>query len=201
MKNVLNKLFLVQQELKVPKNQRNTFGNYNFRSCEDIMEASKPICKNHKCLLTCSDKISQVGGRYYVDAVATFYDLESGESICVTASAREEEIKKGMDSSQITGSSSSYARKYALNGLLQLDDNKDADTNEYSKGQKEKPTLATDEQIKLLHVLFGKIPNGEEEKKKLYAKAKVSSSKELTKKNATVMIEYLKKLEGKNENN
>ena len=71
----------------------------------------------------------------------------------------------------------------------------------YSKGQKEKPTLATDEQIKLLHVLFGKIPNGEEEKKKLYAKAKVSSSKELTKKNATVMIEYLKKLEGKNENN
>ena len=200
MKNVLNKLFLVQQELKVPKNQRNTFGNYNFRSCEDIMEASKPICKKHNCLLTCSDKISYVGNRHYVDVIATFYDLDSGESISVTASAREEEVKKGMDSSQITGASSSYARKYALNGLLQLDDNKDADTNEYSKTQKEKVQMITEEQVKLLHVLFGKIPNGEEEKKKLYAKAKVSSSKELTKKNATVMIEYLKKLEA-NENN
>ena len=197
MKNILNKLFLVQQELKVPKNQRNTFGNYNFRSCEDIMEASKPICKKHNCLLTCSDKIIQVGSRYYVDSIATLYDLDSGENISVSASAREEETKKGMDSSQITGASSSYARKYALNGLLQLDDNKDADTNEYSK--QVKTEMITDEQIKLLHTLFTKLENGEEEKKKLYAKAKVKTSKELTKKNATVMIDYLKKLE--NENN
>ena len=133
MKNVLNKLFKIQQELKVPKNQRNNFGNYNFRNCEDIMEASKPICAKHNCLLTCSDELIQVGDRYYVKAIATIFDLDSGESVSTSACAREEETKKGMDASQITGASSSYARKYALNGLLQLDDNKDADTSEYKK--------------------------------------------------------------------
>ena len=210
MKNVLKKLFNIQQELKVPKNQRNTFGNYNFRSCEDIMEASKPICAKYNCLLVCSDSITFIGNRYYVEATATLFDLDSEESIEVTASAREEETKKGMDASQITGASSSYARKYALNGLLQLDDNKDPDTNEYSKQQgknnnktqKQNNTssqhleMITEEQVKLLHVLFSKVPNGEEEKKKLYTKAKITSSKNLTKKNATVMIDYLKKLIG-----
>lgn len=210
MKNVLKKLFNIQQELKVPKNQRNTFGNYNFRSCEDIMEASKPICAKYNCILLCSDLITYIGDRYYVQATATLFDLDSEESIEVTAFAREEETKKGMDASQITGASSSYARKYALNGLLQLDDNKDPDTNEYSKQQgkvNNKPQkqnntssqyieMITEEQVKLLHVLFSKVPNGEEEKKKLYIKAKITSSKELTKKNATVMIDYLKKLIG-----
>lgn len=210
MKNVLKKLFNIQQELKVPKNQKNTFGNYNFRSCEDIMEASKPICSKYNCLLLCSDVIVFVGNRYYVQATATLYDLDSEESIEVTAYAREEETKKGMDASQITGASSSYARKYALNGLLQLDDNKDPDTNEYSKQQNKVNTtsqkqnntsnqhieMITEEQVKLLHVLFSKLPKGEEEKKKLYTKAKITSSKELTKKNATVMIDYLKKLIG-----
>lgn len=210
MKNVLKKLFNIQQELKVPKNQRNTFGNYNFRSCEDIMEASKPICAKYNCLLVCSDLILFIGNRYYVQATATLFDLDSEESIEVTAYAREEETKKGMDASQITGASSSYARKYALNGLLQLDDNKDPDTNEYLKQQNrtnnkpqktvsnsnQKVEMITDEQIKLLHVLFSKVPNGEDEKKKLYTKAKITSSKELTKKNATVMIDYLKKLIG-----
>ena len=133
MKHILKKTFDIQQELKVPKNQRNTFGNYNFRNCEDIMEASKPICAKHNCLLTCSDELIQVGDRYYVKATATLFDIDSEESISTSACAREEETKKGMDASQITGASSSYARKYALNGLLQLDDNKDADTNEYKK--------------------------------------------------------------------
>ena len=117
MKNVLKKLFNIQQELKVPKNQRNTFGNYNFRSCEDIMEASKPICAKYNCLLLCTDSIIFVGNRYYVQATAVLYDLDSEAKIEVTAYAREEETKKGMDASQITGASSSYARKYALNGL------------------------------------------------------------------------------------
>jgi len=210
MKNVLKKLFNIQQELKVPKNQRNTFGNYNFRSCEDIMEASKPICAKYNCLLLCSDLITYIGDRYYVQATATLFDLDSEEYVEVTASAREEETKKGMDASQITGASSSYARKYALNGLLQLDDNKDPDTNEYLKQQNrvnnkpqktvsnsnQKVEMITDEQIKLLHTLFSKVSNSEEEKKKLYTKAKITSSKELTKKNATVMIDYLKKLIG-----
>ena len=210
MKNVLKKLFNIQQELKVPKNQKNTFGNYNFRSCEDIMEASKPVCLKYNCLLLCSDVIAFVGNRYYVQATATLFDLDSEESIEVTAYAREEETKKGMDASQITGASSSYARKYALNGVLQLDDNKDPDTNEYLKQQNrvnnkpqktvsnsnQKVEMITDEQIKLLHTLFSKVSNSEEEKKKLYTKAKITSSKELTKKNATVMIDYLKKLIG-----
>ena len=148
MNSVLKKLFEIQQELKVPKNQRNTFGNYNFRNCEDIMEASKPICKKHNCLLTCSDEIIYVGERYYIRATATLFDLDSNESISSCAVAREEETKKGMDASQITGSSSSYARKYSLNGLLQLDDNKDADTMEYQKQQK------LNHNLKLIHWLL-----------------------------------------------
>lgn len=196
MKNVLKKLFDIQQELKVPKNQRNTFGNYNFRNCEDIMEASKPICAKHNCLLTCTDELIQIGERYYVKAIATLFDIDSEESINTSACAREEEVKKGMDASQITGASSSYARKYALNGLLQLDDNKDADTNEYKKQQEDKQIkMITDEQIKLLHTLLTKL-NNEEVKQKLYEKFKIKSSKELSKKNATIMIDFLKKKVG-----
>lgn len=208
MKNVLNKLFKIQQELKVPKNQKNSFGNYNYRSCEDIMEASKPILQKYNCLLTCSDKLEHIGVRYYVSAIASLYDLDSDELISITAYAREEEIKKGMDASQITGASSSYARKYALNGLLQLDDNKDADTDEYkrqqSKDKQEKTSteeekqsveMITKEQVKLLHVLLDKL-NNDEAKQKLYEKFKIKSSKELTKKNATTMIDFLKKKVG-----
>lgn len=218
MKNILKKLFDIQQELKVPKNQRNTFGNYNFRNCEDIMEASKPICAKHNCLLTCSDELIQVGDRYYVKAVATIYDLDSEESISTFACAREEETKKGMDASQITGASSSYARKYALNGLLQLDDNKDADTNEYKKQQDkgnqktvtkkvDKPVEMIDaNQIKIIHTLFTKIEKSESQifknftndkaKENVYNQYKVKSSKELTKENANKMIELLKKKVG-----
>lgn len=218
MKNILKKTFDIQQELKVPKNQRNTFGNYNFRNCEDIMEASKPICAKHNCLLTCSDELIQVGDRYYVKATATLFDIDSEESISTSACAREEETKKGMDASQITGASSSYARKYALNGLLQLDDNKDADTNEYKKQQNkgnqkstvkkvDKPIEMIDaSQIKVIHTLFTKIEKSESQvfknftndkaKENVYNQYKIKSSKELTKESANKMIELLKKKVG-----
>lgn len=141
MKQVYEKLLRVQTELKAPKNLHNNFGNYNYRNAEGILEAVKPICKEVKALILLSDEVINVGTsenrgetftqvtpRNYVRATATFIDVESGEIIEVKANAREEETKKGMDGSQITGASSSYARKYALNGLLAIDDTKDSDT-------------------------------------------------------------------------
>lgn len=133
--NLYEKLLAIQNILKAPKNQLNKFGGYNYRSCEDILEAVKPLCLENRAVLTISDKIVAVGDRYYVEATATLTDADKPESsIVVTASAREEEVKKGMDPSQITGSASSYARKYALNGLFDIDDTKDADaTNDHGK--------------------------------------------------------------------
>lgn len=137
--NIYEKLLAIQQELKAPKGQYNSFGKYKYRSCEDILEAVKPICAKHKALLTVSDELVYMGDRYYIKATATLIDTEDGKSFTQnTAYAREEETKKGMDGSQITGTASSYARKYALNGLFCIDDTKDADTDEYKK-QEEKP--------------------------------------------------------------
>lgn len=133
MSKVLEKLLSVQLDLKAPKNQRNNFGGYNYRSCEDILEAVKPLCMKHKCLVVLSDDMVCNGNRYHIKATARFYDMESGEYIENSAFAREAETKKGMDDSQITGTASSYARKYALNGLFCIDDTKDADTDEYRK--------------------------------------------------------------------
>lgn len=135
MKEVLKKLGIIQAELKAPKNQFNKFGGYKYRSCEDILEAAKPICHKYGCTLTVGDKLENIGDRYYIAATATLYENESGESIANTAYAREEESKKGMDGSQITGTASSYARKYALNGLFCIDDTKDADTDEFANQQ------------------------------------------------------------------
>ncbi|MBQ9911955.1 MAG: ERF family protein [Firmicutes bacterium] len=129
---IQEKLIAVQRELKAPKGQRNTFGNYNYRSCEDILEAVKPILAKHGLLLTLSDEMVEVGGRIYVKAMAMVQCDKEAE--VVTAYAREEETKKGMDASQITGAASSYARKYALNGLFCIDDTKDSDaTNTHGK--------------------------------------------------------------------
>ena len=124
------KLLKIQQELKAPKNQFNAFGKYKYRSAEDILEAVKPVLLECGCVLTLSDDLVNIGDRYYVKATAT---LSNGEVIDqVTAFAREEESKKGMDGSQITGTASSYARKYALNGLFLIDDTKDSDaTNDH----------------------------------------------------------------------
>lgn len=118
-------LSAIQTELSAPKGQFNKFGGYAYRSCEDILEALKPLLKKHKACVTISDDIVMVGDRVYVKATATLTAAE--ESITATAFAREAEDKKGMDSAQVTGSTSSYARKYALNGLFAIDDNKDPD--------------------------------------------------------------------------
>lgn len=125
--SIFVKLLDIQNELKAPRAQYNKFGNYNYRNCEDILEAVKPLCKKQGVVLYLSDNLVLVGERYYIESTAKIVDIETNEEITVTAYAREEESKKGMDASQITGASSSYARKYALNGLFNIDDTKDSD--------------------------------------------------------------------------
>ena len=136
---LLEKLLAIQIELKAPKNQYNSFGKYKYRNCEDILEAVKPLCLKNKAVLTVSDEVENIHERYYIKATATLHDTESEEKISVTARAREEEDKKGMDGSQVTGASSSYARKYALNGLFAIDDTKDSDTTNTGDKGEEKP--------------------------------------------------------------
>lgn len=121
----------IQHKLKAPKGQYNSFGKYNYRSCEDILEGVKPLLKEHNLALLIDDEIVQIGERYYVKATAKITD--GREIVSATAYAREPDTKKGMDESQITGATSSYARKYALNALLCIDDTKDADTMDNSK--------------------------------------------------------------------
>lgn len=129
------KLMNIQSELKAPKGQYNSFGKYKYRSCEDILEAVKPVLAKHGCTLTISDSIMLIGDRFYVKATATLSDTDSDKSISVSAYARESQDKNGMDASQATGATSSYARKYALNGLFCIDDTKDADTDEHRQQQ------------------------------------------------------------------
>jgi len=134
----LNELVYIQSTLKAPKNQRNTFGGYNYRSCEDIMEAVKPLLKETNCTLVVSDDIVQVGDRFYVKATAIL-KTPSGEEYKNSAFAREPLSKKGSDESQLTGAASSYARKYALNGLFCIDDTKDADALNVNKEYTQQP--------------------------------------------------------------
>lgn len=138
--SITEKLMRIQTEIKAPKNLYNSFGKYKYRNAEGICEAVKPFLQKEKCALTLEDEIIEVGGRVYVKAIATLTDCESDSFFTTTAFARESLEKKGMDDSQITGTASSYARKYALNGLFLLDDTKDADTDEYKQqieGKKE----------------------------------------------------------------
>lgn len=140
--NIYEKLQKIQQELKVHKSNYNSFGRYKYRSCEDIVEAVKPLLDKYKATLLISDEMVNLGDRFYIKATATLYDIESdaelrndhilNSTVSATGYAREELSKKGMDSSQVTGAASSYARKYALNGLLCIDDTKDSDaTNQH----------------------------------------------------------------------
>lgn len=153
---IYEKLIKIQNELKAPKNQYNSFGKYNYRSCEDILEALKPICMQNKAVTFISDDIINVDGRQYVKATVTLVDIEKGDKIEVSAMAREEENKKGMDGSQVTGASSSYARKYALNGMFCIDDTKDSDaTNTHGKDNKPKSGL-TEAQVKRLYAIGNK---------------------------------------------
>lgn len=150
-KTICDKLRTVQQKLKAPKNQYNSFGKYRYRSCEDILEGVKPLLEEVGAAIVLTDCIEQVGDRFYIKATANFMD--GNDFICNTAYARESDDKKGMDASQITGTASSYARKYALNGLLLIDDTKDADTDENhneavgrSRSEAAKKAQATKEQ-------------------------------------------------------
>lgn len=142
--NIYEKLLTVQGKLKAPKSQYNSFGKYKYRNAEDILEAVKPLCQEVKALVILTDELKNIGDRYYVETTAKFIDTEPQETmisfIDVKASAREEETKKGIDGSQVTGASSSYARKYALNGLFAIDDTKDSDTTNNS-GEPEKKEL------------------------------------------------------------
>ena len=210
--NIPEKLLKIQTELKAPKNQFNSFGKYNYRSCEDILEGLKPLLDEYKATLIIADEIVQIGERYYVKATATLQDVESKEYIHTVAYAREDESKKGMDLAQVTGSTSSYARKYALNGLFAIDDTKDSDaTNDHGKGQsqttKDKPkqenqptmdkeivdgSLASDKQLGMLYALV-KQKEYTPESMASYIKHNYNkdSSKALTKKEASEVIKML----------
>lgn len=161
MSDFFERVLSVQTELKAPKDKRNTFGGFNYRSCEAILEAVKPLLKKYNLILTLTDELIQSGDRYYIQATATLLDAAGSGAINSKALAREADVKKGMDSSQVTGATSSYARKYALNGLFCIDDNKDADTDEFNKqtrtSKKEKETPDT--------ISFGSAPEVEPESK------------------------------------
>lgn len=156
--NIYEKLTEVQNELKAPKSKYNSFGKYNYRSCEDILEAVKPILKAKRLAMTVKDDVFNIGDRFYIMATVTVFDCESDEKVTTTAYAREDADKKGMDGSQITGSSSSYARKYALNGMFAIDDTKDADSwNNHDKDrtvEKKEAERATEEQVAKLRSLY-----------------------------------------------
>lgn len=194
------KLINIQQKLKAPKGQYNNFGKYAYRSCEDILEALKPILAEEQCALILKDDIILIGERYYIRAKALLYD-ENGEIIAEnSAYAREEAEKKGMDGSQITGASSSYARKYALNGLFGIDDNKDSDaTNETPKETKketkakpkeEKPKMIASEDCLTIVDLASKTGT---DMSTMLAYYKVKSVKELSAVQAEHCIKSLNK--------
>ena len=151
MKSVINKLSAVQAQLRVPKNQFNAFGKYKYRSCEDILEAAKPILKEHGLVLTIADDIKQVSERFYIQSTATLICIETGEVLTTTAVAREPDQKKGADESQVTGATSSYCRKYLLNGLFLIDDTKDADATNDHKPKAEPKPLDVDKVLKALN--------------------------------------------------
>ena len=143
---IYEKLSAIQTKLIAPKNQYNSYGRYNYRSCEDILEGLKPHLEETKTAVTVNDEIVLIGERYYIKATATLHDCESDKSVSNTAYAREELTKKGMDASQITGSTSSYARKYALNGLFCIDDVRDADTRDNRQNEAKEQKQAEEHQ-------------------------------------------------------
>lgn len=191
-KTLHEKLLQIQTELKAPKGQYNSHGGFKYRSCEDILEAVKPLLKKYNLVLTLNDEIVNIGDRYYVKAEACLRDGKEA-FICDAAYAREAAERKGMDASQITGTASSYARKYALNGLFLIDDTKDADTDEHARQTAEQPEnkeqpekKATDRQIELLKNLVEDIDG-------MLKYYKVDKIEDLTMKQASDTITKLKK--------
>ena len=205
---IYERLSKVQRELKAPKSQFNKFGNYAYRSAEDILESLKPVLAKNGLTLCISDEVVLIGDRYYIKATAGVYDIETGDVVFASALAREADERKGMDSSQVTGSASSYARKYALNGLFAIDDTKDVDsTNTHDKTSKvepkPKPTTPPDidvkkdkisnAQAKRMFAISKQKGYSTEELKELVLKQGVSSSKDLTKKQYDALM---KEIEG-----
>lgn len=218
---VYTKLINIQAELKAPKNQYNSFGKYNYRNAEDILEALKPLLKKHNATLFMTDEIVLIQDRYYVKSTANFVDIETGESIKTSAMAREDETKKGMDSSQITGATSSYSSKRALGNMFLIDDTKDSDfTNTHGKetqnnntyqnsnqkitytnnednlsyGDKTRNITLTDKQINFLNSLCSKKNTNKEKVVQAYNQkfSKNISLTNLTREDFDTIIELLK---------
>ena len=197
--NVYEKLMTVQTKLRAPKSQYNSFGRYSYRSCEDILEALKPLLAEVGAIVNVSDEVKLIGDRFYVEATAMFLDCETGDSVVARASAREAETKKGMDDSQVTGSVSSYARKYALNGLFAIDDNKDADsTNTHGKEIKPNmtPTGITEAQLKRLFAIGNKAGVKKEVVEGTVRKIFNCEAKDMTKEQYDNICERLEKKAG-----
>ena len=177
--SVYKKLIEVQTKLKAPKSQYNSFGKYSYRNCEDILEALKPILKEVGATIIISDEVVSVNERYYVKATVKFIDTETGEVVEASANAREEDGKKGMDSSQLTGSTSSYARKYALNGLFAIDDTKDSDfTNTHDKEKKTLEVISEAQAKRMYMLAKGKDPDII---KQILSNAGFNASRDITK--------------------
>lgn len=194
----MKELIEIQKKLKAPKGQYNSFGKYKYRSAEDILEAVKPLCHEKNCTLTLSDTLENIGDRYYIKATVSI--TNGTETVSVSAYAREDETKKGMDGSQITGTASSYARKYALNGLFCIDDTKDADTDEYKRqstgnskkeSQKAAPKFSREElETKIVALCDAKRLDVAE----ICKKVKVGSLEELTDDRLEKCLEYVQGL-------
>lgn len=194
----MKELIEIQKKLKAPKGQYNSFGKYKYRSAEDILEAVKPLCHENNCTLTLSDTLENIGDRYYIKATVAI--TNGTETVSVSAYAREDETKKGMDGSQITGTASSYARKYALNGLFCIDDTKDADIDEYKRqstgnskkeSQKAAPKFSREElETKIVALCDAKRVDVAE----ICKKVKVGSLEELTDDRLEKCLEYVQGL-------
>ena len=185
--SIKEKLALIQNEMNVPKNMYNSFGKYHYRNAETILSVAKPICKKYKSTVYTVEKPIQIGDRYYIQSIAYLLDWESDEEVEAIASAREPEDKKGMDESQITGSASSYAKKYALSGLFALDDNQDPDTEEYAvqtgKAPKKKESVFDEpvvdrEKEKLIEDFYRRLSSNQVDF--IYKKHGVNDAAELT---------------------
>ena len=188
----MKELIEIQTLLVAKKNQYNSFGKYSYRNCEDILEALKPHLKKLKCFVVVKDELKFIGDRFYIEATATITNSE-GLSVSTSALAREADTKKGMDVAQITGATSSYARKYALNGLFAIDDNKDPD---HGNAEPEKaPELITDAQLKKLNTLM---TNTGIDKEQIYKRYGVTSLKQLWKSTANEAINGIENMINKN---
>ena len=195
---IYEKLINIQTELKAPKSKHNSFGNYYYRSLEDILEGVKPFLKKYGCTLMISDIVLEIGDRFYIQAQAELIDIETGEKVINTALAREISDKRGMDGAQITGSASSYARKYCLNGLFLIDDTKDADTDEAkneadARAKKQEEIENTKISKVKINIIKKDIENGLFDEDKLLSWFKVKKLEDITEKQFSIYAQKKEK--------